>query len=253
MNVRRLLFLITIPLTLAACDSSLPSIEGRTIPASDPRVVALTEDDLAKLSGEDTFSRTGGPDDPSLSSMRPVDLSSSSEIPFLELYDVSIRDLSKLLVVDHAGLALAISGDLSARVDWSGGPFPVGDALAALEEIAVSNSLSFRRIGDVISISSGEGSKAVSVGYTRVYRSSAQAITEALSQLFTRVKTAAVGRTVSVSGSSADIAHSLNLIRSLDRDSVSSLPWSVVRVSPSVADQAVEIASSLADPADPLA
>jgi len=249
---KSILLASALPLVLSACGSAtMPNIDFSGIQPAYSRI-APSPIEVLPLESKEEYARQGGPEDPSFQSMQSVSIG-SKPIPSLELFDVSIKDLAKLLVVDHSGLALAVSGDLSARVDWSGGPFSVDDALAALEEISVANSLSYRKIGEVVSISSGEGSKAVSVGYTRVYRSSAQAITEALSQLFSRVKTASVGRTVSVSGSSADITHSLNLIRSLDRDSVSSLPWSVVKVSPEIADQAVEIVSSLADPSDPLA
>lgn len=248
----RLLSFLLLSASLAGC-ASVPSFDPVSVSPGRELGPLLTPEQQAFLDRATAFSVDGGPDDPSSDDLRTISMP-SDRIPVLELHDVSISDLAKTLIVDHGRGALVMSGDLTARVDWSGGPFSYDAAVNALEDIVVSNGLSFRRTGDVVSIApSDEGSVAISYGYTRVYRSSADAVVDALGKMFPNVKAAAVGRSVSVSGSSSDVADTLKLVRDLDRDTVSSLPWSVVRVSPEVSAEAVSVIETLADPKDPLA
>jgi type II secretory pathway component GspD/PulD (secretin) len=170
----------------------------------------------------------------------------------LELPNSNMADVSKALVADSFGMALVLSLSEEVAVSFSGGPFTQEAALLALEDLARSQSLTFKRNGNVILISDGSQDTGVSVGYTRVYRASASDLADAVNNLQGGATVAAVGRSVAVSGSSSAVSEALSLVQKFDRDVVSSYPWALVSVSPSVAAQAESLVLSLETDSSPI-
>lgn len=245
-------FLVLPMVVLAACSAP----DGFT-PAPVPEVsttapVEVLVDDIPEITPSADYSAWGGPDDPSRGEMGPV-RTSSTRVPFLHLQDLSLRDAARTLVVEHLGLAVMYaSSDEPPVVTFSGGPFDPADALDAFEDLVRAQGLSFRRVGDLVVISDGSDRSTDATGYTRVYRTDASAVAEAVGALYGQVTARAVGRSVAFAGPSSAVEQSIELVQGLDRDAVSSLPWAVLRLSPKVAEQAEGIVAALSEDASPL-
>ena len=241
---------------LAGC-SDLPSFEATSIPSpvlssSAAEDVSPIETSLLDVDAE--FYASGGGD--------VVEASPTSSLPLpgvlkpegitLEFVDADLWDVASKIVVHDAGKALVMSVEEPVLVSVSGGPFAPDEALAALGEVVASQNLNMKTVGDIVMISDGS-SRSSSTGFSRVYRTSAKAIAEAVDSLFPELSARNVGRSVAVSGVSGDVLEAIKLVHELDRSAVSSLPWVVVRVSPGLAAEASAVVETLSDADDPLA